>query len=378
MSYFQDSRAIAMIDTEALTKNFIAVHHYAACHAKGARPPRTIAVVKANAYGHGAALAVPAFSRAGCDFFAVATVEEAIEVRRVAPAADILILGYTPPSRAAELARYNLTQTVFSSEYAQALSKAATVMGVFVKTHLKIDGGMCRLGFAPQRTKELVRAATEKNLIPLGIYTHFPSADTDLPATRAALSRFLCCRQELAARGFSFFTHAAASAALLQLPEAVLDGARVGLALYGIAPVPCALGLKPALMLAAPIVQIREVPTGTPVGYGGAFVTARQSRIGTVPIGYGDGIPRRFRQAVGQVHVRCKSGVFFAPVAGNICMDQLMLDLTDTPAEVGDQADLLGDISATATALDTIPYELLTSIKERVLKIKNTPPDNGV
>ncbi|MBQ3056392.1 MAG: alanine racemase [Clostridia bacterium] len=299
-------------------------------------------------------------------------------MRRVAPAADILILGYTPPSRAADLARYNLTQTVFSLEYAQALSKAATVMGVFVKTHLKIDGGMCRLGFAPQRTQEIVRAATEKNLIPLGIYTHFPSADTDLPATRAALSRFLCCRQELAARGFSFFTHAAASAALLQLPEAVLDGARVGLALYGIAPVPCALGLKPALTLAAPIVQIREVPTGTPVGYGGAFVTARQSRIGTVPIGYGDGIPRRFRQAVGQVRVRCKSGVFFAPVAGNICMDQLMLDLTDTPAEVGDQADLLGDISATATALDTIPYELLTSIKERVLKIKNTPPDNGV
>ena len=378
MSYFQDSRAIAMIDTEALTKNFIAVHHYAACHAKGSRPPRTIAVVKANAYGHGAALAVPAFSRAGCDFFAVATVEEAIEVRRVAPAADILILGYTPPSRAAELARYNLTQTVFSSEYAQELSKAATVMGAFVKTHLKIDGGMCRLGFAPQRTKEIVRAATEKNLIPLGIYTHFPSADTDLPATRAALSRFLCCRQELAARGFSFFTHAAASAALLQLPEAVLDGARVGLALYGIAPVPCVLGLKPALTLAAPIVQIREVPTGTPVGYGGTFVTARQSRIGTVPIGYGDGIPRRFRQAVGQVRVRCKSGVFFAPVAGNICMDQLMLDLTDTPAEVDDQADLLGDISATAAALDTIPYEILTSIKERVLKIKNTPPDNGV
>ncbi|MBR2463865.1 MAG: alanine racemase [Clostridia bacterium] len=378
MSYFQDPRAIAHIDTAALSANFISLHNYATQHTKGTRPPRTIAVVKANAYGHGAALAVPAFSRAGCDFFAVATVEEAIEVRSLCPPADILILGYTPPARAADLARYNLTQTVFSPEYAQALSKAATVMGVFVKIHLKIDGGMCRLGFSPQCTQEIVRAATEKNLIPLGIYTHFPSADTDLPATRAALSRFLCCRQELAARGFSFFTHAAASAALLQLPEAVLDGARVGLALYGIAPVPCALDLKPALTLTAPIIQIHRVPSGTPVGYGGTFVTARQSTIGTVPIGYGDGIPRRFKDTVGQVRVLCKSGVFFAPIAGNICMDQLMLDLTDTPAEVGDEVDLLGDISATAAALGTIPYEILTSIKERVLKIKSTPPDNGV
>lgn len=378
MSYFENPRAIAEIDVSALTANFISLHTYAACHTKGTRAPRTIAVVKANAYGHGAALAVPAFSRAGCDFFAVATIEEAIEVRQLAPNADILILGYTPPHRAAALAQYALTQTVFSLEYAHALSKAATVMGVFVKIHLKIDGGMCRLGFSPQCVEEIAAAAAQQNLTPTGIYTHFPSADTDLPATRAALSRFLCCRQALLARGFSLFTHAAASSALLNLPEAVLDGARVGLALYGIAPVPCALGLKQALTLTAPIVQIRGVATGTPVGYGGTFVTARPSRLGTVSIGYGDGIPRRFRQAVGQVRVRCKSGAFFAPVAGNICMDQMMLDLTDLPAEVGDQADLLGDISATAAALDTIPYEILTSIKQRVPRIKKQlPRDNG-
>lgn len=371
MSYFQNSRSIALIDTAALTANFISLHNYAAQHAKSACTPRTIAVVKANAYGHGAALAVPAFSDAGCDFFAVATIEEAIEVRQLAPDADILILGYTPPGRAAGLAQYALTQTVFSLEYAHALSKAATVMGVFIKIHLKIDGGMCRLGFSPQCVEEITTAAAQQNLTPTGIYTHFPSADTDLPATRAALSRFLCCREALSAHGLSLFAHAAASAALFNLPEAVLDGARVGLALYGIAPIPCALGLRPALTLTAPIIQIHEVPMGTPVGYGGAFIATRPStRIGTVPIGYGDGIPRRFRQAVGQVRVRCKSGAFFAPVAGNICMDQMMLDLTDVPAEVGDQADLLGDISATSAALDTIPYELLTSIKQRVPRIK--------
>ncbi|MBR2010363.1 MAG: alanine racemase [Clostridia bacterium] len=377
MSYFQDPRALAKIDVAALAANFISLHTYAARAVTGAKPPRTIAVVKANAYGHGTAQAVPAFSRAGCDFFAVATLEEAIEVRLLAPDADILILGYTPPRRAADLARYDLTQTVFSSEYALELSKNATVFGVFVKTHLKIDSGMCRLGFSPQCVDQIAAAAAQQNLAPWGIYTHFPSADTDLPATRAALSRFLHCRQALSARGFSLFAHAAASAALLCLPEAVLDGARVGLALYGIAPVPCTLGLTPALTLTAPIVQIHEVPTGTPVGYGGTFVTARPSRLGTVSIGYGDGIARRFREAVGRVCVRCKSGVFFAPVAGNICMDQMMLDLTGIPAEAGDQTEPLGDIPTTAAALDTIPYEILTSIKQRVPRIKKCPPQDS-
>ena len=368
MPEFKRERATAKISASALTDNFLTLRGFAeGCSAVG-HAPRIIAVVKANAYGHGIRIAVPAFMRGGCTFFAVATLREALAVRQLAPSADILILGYTPPSYAKALAQNALTQTVFSREYANALAKSATVSGVFVKTHLKIDGGMCRLGFSPEAVEEIVSAATAPHLQTEGVYTHFPCADTDIEGTRAALSRFLACRAALLARGFSLFTHAAASAALLHAPETLLDGARVGLALYGIPPVPCALPLRRALKLTAPIVQIREVAAGTPIGYGGTFVTKRPARIGTVPIGYADGVSRRFGKAVGQVRVWCGDTAFSAPVAGNICMDQMMIDLTKTPAEVGDRAEFFDDILGAATALDTIPYEILTSIGERVTR----------
>ncbi len=370
MSCFPTERAVAEIDTSALTHNYRLLAQHAKKSANGAKNPRLIAVVKANAYGHGICLAVQAFLRAGCDFFAVATLGEAKQVRKLAPYADILILGYTPPQHAIDLSRLDLTQTVFSAEYAAALSKSATVSGVFVKTHIKIDGGMCRLGFAPEDLGGILTAVTKSNLTPRGLYTHFPVADTDLPATRAALCRFLACKNALATRGLSLFTHAAASAALLRLPETVLDGARVGLALYGIVPVATDLALKPALTLTAPIIQIHSVPANTPVGYGGCFVTRRASLIGTVPIGYGDGLSRRFGKAVGHVTVLHKSSSCAVPVAGNICMDQMMLDLTDTDAKIGDRAVIFSDPRDVAAALDTIPYETLTAIGDRVTRIK--------
>lgn len=365
---FAQARATAEIDTAALISNFATLQAHAARCKKTGKPPRVIAVVKANAYGHGTALAVSAFLRAGCDFFAVATVDEAIAVRHFAPEADILILGYTPPCRAAELGVLHLTQTVFSPEYARALSSRAVACGALVEVHLKIDGGMCRLGFAPSELAPLLAAVRLPGLYPTGLYTHFPSADCDLPATRAALLRFLSCKAALEGVGLSLFSHAAASAALLALPEAVLDGVRPGLALYGIAPVKSELILKTALRITAPIIQIHSVTAGTPVGYGGSFCVARPSRIGTVPIGYGDGLPRRFEQAVGALTLLHKKHAFSVPIAGHICMDQLMLDLTDTPATVGDRVLLWQDAAATAAALDTIPYELLTALSARVTR----------
>ncbi|MBQ9802501.1 MAG: alanine racemase [Clostridia bacterium] len=368
MSRFYEDRAVAEIDTVALAENFRLLQSLAAANAAPSSPPRTMAVVKANAYGHGISLAVPAFLQAGCDFFAVATCEEALAVRRLAPTADILILGYTPPSAAAVLAQYNLTQTVFSLDYAKKLAESATVSGCFVKIHLKIDGGMCRLGFSPDDHHAILAAATCRGLTPVGIFTHFPVADSDLPATRGAFLRFLSCKKRLAASGFSLFSHAAASAALLAVPATALDGVRPGLALYGIPPVTTALPLRPALTLTAPIIQIHEVPCGTPVGYGGSFVTARPSRIGTLPIGYGDGLIRRFGKAVGHMTVTHGKTAFSAPVAGRICMDHTMLDLTDTPAEVGDRVTVLDDPRPVANALGTIPYEILTSLSQRIIR----------
>lgn len=371
MCPFPSRRAVAELNTAVLQRNFALLDHLVRRHATGAHSPRTIAVVKANAYGHGIVPTVCALLTAGCSFFAVATAEEAFLVRRAAPKADILILGYTPPHLAPDLAREGLIQTVFSAEYAAELEKYAKAGGKKLRIHLKIDGGMCRLGFSPEACGDILNALTLPHLCAEGIYTHFPSADTDLAATREALLRFLSCKKELEARGFSLFSHAAASAALLTLPEAVLDGARVGLALYGIAPTKTPLPLFPAMTLSAPVVQIHEVPEGTPVGYGGSFITRRRSLIGTLPIGYADGIPRAFRDCVRRVRILTKRGSFFAPVAGNICMDQMMIDLTGIPAEPGDPALFYEDLKKDAAALGTIPYELLVGIGPRIARMTN-------
>ena len=360
-------RAVAEINEQALIQNYQRLHAFAAAHSNHVRP-RTIAVVKANAYGHGFLHTVPPLLRAGCRFFAVATLCEALAVRRYAPNADILILGYTDPRAAKTLSHYRLTQTVFSEEYAQDLAKFATVSGCFVKIHLKIDVGMCRLGFAPTDLCALCRTATLPHLLPCGLFTHFPKADSDAAATHAAFCRFLACRRALQERGFRLFSHAAASAALLKLPYTVLDGVRVGLALYGIPPVKTALPLQPVLSLRAPVIQIHRIAAGTSVGYGGAFVATRPSKIGILPIGYGDGLPRRFEKSVVTVRVFHQNTAFLAPVAGHICMDMMALDLTDTPIEVGDHALLFDDPRPVARALDTIPWEILTSLHPRIFR----------
>ena len=360
-------RAVAEIDETALQHNYRRLHALAAAHATTPNV-QTIAVVKANAYGHGFLHTVVPLLRAGCRFFAVATLREACAVRRYAPHAEILILGHTPPEAAGVLARLHLTQTVFSTEYAARLSKSAAATRCFVKIHLKVDTGMCRLGFAATDLKGLLRAATLPHLIPCGIFTHFAVADCDLDATRDAFFNFLACRRALREKGLSLFSHAAASAALLRLPETALDGVRVGLALYGIPPVKTALPLRPALTLTAPVIQLRKITAGTAVGYGGAFVASRPSKIGILPIGYGDGLPRRFEKAVGRVTVFHRGKPFSTPVAGHICMDMMALDLTGTPVEVGDRAIIFSDPRPIAAALDTIPWEVLTALHPRILR----------
>lgn len=357
--YFSAHRAIATVDTAAIQHNFSLLRHYAS---KKGRVTRLIAVVKANAYGHGSALAVPALTAAGCDFFAVATPEEAFNVRLLAPEADILILGYTSPTAAALLAEARITQTVFSPEYALALSKSAKSHPVSV--HIKIDCGMHRLGLSPDAVEEIAAITALPGLRATGLYTHFPTADTDLAATRYAFSCFLRCREQLAAKGLRFFCHAAASAALLALPETVLDAARPGLALYGIPSVATSLSLRPAMALSAPVVQLRRLPQGTPVGYGGAFVTRRPTLVGICAIGYGDGLPRAAEGYTATLLHGKKA--FSAPVIGHICMDQTMLDLTDAPAIPGDRVLFWDDPRSLAAHVGTIPYEILTAVSPRV------------
>ena len=353
---FPAVRAFARVDTAALASNFGLL----AARAAGAR---VIAVVKANAYGHGVSLAVPPLLAAGCRDFAVATLGEALAVRALAPDAMVLILGYTPPDRADLLAAADITQTVFSLDYARALA----ARGRRIAVHIKIDGGMCRLGFSPRDTRGVLAALRAAPLVPTGIYTHFPVADTDPRATRKALTAFLTLRGTLAARGYPLFAHAAASAALLTLSEVALDGVRVGLSLYGLPPVSTDLSLTPVLSLHAPVVQIHRVPTGTPVGYGGDFITRRPSRIGTLPVGYADGFVRAMQGFALSLTCGKKSYPLFP--AGRICMDQMTVDLTDTPARVGDTVTLWQDARAPAAHLGTIPYEILAMLSPRVTRI---------
>jgi alanine racemase len=282
--------------------------------------------------------------------------------------ADILILGYTAPKHAPILAAQGLTQTVFSKEYATWLSRYAAKAACRVKVHFKVDTGMCRLGFAVTDIDAILQAACLPYLIPCGLFSHFPCADSDVIATRAAFFRFLSCRSTLRAQGLRLFSHVAASAALLALPETALDGVRIGLALYGVPPVKTALPLTPTLTLTAPVVQIRHVATGTPIGYGGAFVAKRPSRIGILPIGYGDGLRRDLEKAPGSVTFYCNNIPFSAPIAGHICMDMMAVDLTNTPVLLGDHATIFSDPRPIATALHSIPWEVLTALHPRILR----------
>lgn len=351
-SPFLHARTVAEIDTAALSHNYLTLSR--ACG-------KTIAVVKANAYGHTLSLTVPAFLRAGCDFFAVASTAEALEVRKLAPFAHILLLGYAPMSEISALSHARITLCAFSLSYAQALSRVAGECGVSLPVHLKIDVGMCRLGFPPESVEEILRVLKLPHLNVCGIFTHFPEADTDKAATKCALSRFNALRSRLPV---SLFAHAAASAAACALPEARLDAIRAGIALYGYPPVTTALDLRPAMQLRAPVVQLRRIAAGTSVGYGGDFVCQRDSLIGTLPLGYADGFCRAL--AGHRLTVLCAEHTFTAPVVGRVCMDYLTLDLTDVPAKEGQTVCVFGDFAAAARLAGTIPYELLTAISVRV------------
>lgn len=349
---FSHARAVAEVDTKALSHNFRVLQH--AC------TTRQIAVVKADAYGHSLSLAVPALLAAGCDFFAVATCEEGIAVRALAPTADVLVLGYLPLSQLKEAVAARLILTVFSAEQARALSHAARELALTPRVHLKIDTGMHRLGLLCE--KNAIRPLFSlPNLQICGVFTHFPTADIDPAATRRSLTKFLALRRELPA---PLFAHAAASAAALTLPEAHLDATRQGIALYGYPPVKTALPLRPTLRVIAPVVQIRELAAGERVGYGGEFVAPRCTRIGTVPLGYADGILRTLTGF--SPTVLCDGVRYRAPIVGRVCMDYLMLDLTAIPAKSGQTVCVFEDFDAAARHAGTIPYELLTAISARV------------
>lgn len=320
---------------------------------------RLIAVVKADAYGHGAAAIAAAALQAGAWGLAVSTLDEAVQLGGLVEPDRLLALGGLTPSDAEPAVGAGCAMTCHSGELADAL-EATQGPGERLPVHLKVDTGMGRLGCSLQEAPALaLRLARSDRLRLAGVYTHFASAGADEPYTREQFARF--CALVEALEVDPGLRHAANSAAALRYPEMGLDAVRCGIALYG-----CDWpGLHPALELRASITQVKDVAAGFSVGYGRTWIARRHSRVATVAIGYEDGVMRS-RSGRGEVVIAGRR----APLVGRVSMDQITVDVSDIPeAKAGETATLIGDgISAEEVAgwSGTISYEVLTALGQRV------------
>ncbi|MDO3679655.1 alanine racemase [Paenibacillus ehimensis] len=338
-----------------------------------------MAVVKANGYGHGAVETARTALSAGADRLGVAFLDEALRLRSAGIAAPILVLGYTPPEAIREAVAADVTLTVFRDEALEAVMREAESLGRAARIHLKMETGMNRLGVtSADAALRLARRANESPYVTLeGAFTHFANADHPSPAyTELQFARFLEFRGAFEEAGVSVpLWHCCNTAATIAYPHMHLDMVRVGIGLYGLKPsvrgVIAGAPLKPAMRLKSQIVSLKDVPALEPVSYGCTFASDKDTKIATVPIGYADGMPRALSNK-GTATVRGQS----APIAGTICMDQLMLDVTSIPdAKLGDEVLLFGTPEDKVTAADvashahTIHYEIVCGIGARVPRV---------
>lgn len=339
-----------------------------------------MAVVKANGYGHGVEEVSRAALESGASWLGVALLQEALALREKGIDAPILVLGYTPAEYAEDVVRNDISQTVTTWDDAVALAAAARRLGKKARIHVKVDTGMGRLGFYPDRnTLEIIyRLAHLPGLDVEGVYTHFAAADeADKAYTEEQFARFQGLLKQLAARHlFIRWRHCANSAAVLDLPYTHLDLVRPGITLYGLYPSPHVrhdlVSLKPVMSLKTRLAFVKEVPEGSKISYGCTYIARRRTRIATIPLGYGDGYSRLLS---GKSEVLIK-GVR-APVVGRICMDQLMVDVGHIPdVEQGEEVVLMGrqgddEITADELAdrLGTINYEVVCMLSVRLPRI---------
>lgn len=415
-------RVRAVIDTDALAENYTTL----LSRVQRVSPKtQAIAVVKADAYGHGIRPSVGALLRAGCRSFAVACLEEAVALRRLlrellaAKATDgdtdILVLGYTDPANAPILAAYHVTATLVSSDHTERMLASARRANVTVKAHVALDTGMNRIGF-PAHTDEEIRKTTEALLsffgpegtaIPTerrrvlwpkraadseggllfdGLFTHFARADEDYTTemTRAdSLTMTQYARYRRVLEGLSLggvtprLCHVCNSAAALRfptaLPEGCLDAVRLGISLYGygVAEEGGHIPTRPVMRLETRVAHLHTLLPGETVGYGGTYGADTPRTLATLPVGYADGWLRALSGATVTLHT--PEGDVTAPVVGRVCMDQCMLDVTGLPVEVGTPVTLFGRRSEELISLSerahTIPYELLCLVSARIPRV---------
>lgn len=343
---------------------------------------KIMAVVKANGYGHGMIRVAQAAIKAGVERLGVASVEEALELINNNIKVPIHLLSEPPISSVKVLVKNStinslIISVVYTKDFVRALSKEASEKNRKCLVHVKIDTGMHRVGISIEKAVDLVKYISSLPNIEIeGLFTHFACADdTENSYTLLQFERFLKLKEILEKNNFKFkIYHCANSAAILNFPQTHLDMVRIGIAMYGLRPSEKTFSpkLKPAFSLKAKISYLKEVEKGEGISYGLTFKTNRKSLIATIPIGYGDGYPIKLLNN-GVVLVKGKR----VPVVGNVTMDQIMIDVTDLDEiKIGDEVVIIGnqgkgkiEVNELSRALDTIDYEIVCRITNRVPRI---------
>ena len=367
-------RTWAEIDLDALVHNFDIIK-------KEAAGAKLMAVVKADAYGHSARIVAPLLEQHGADAFAVSNIEEAITLRGCGITRPILILGYTPVSMAAQLYLNDISQCVYSPEYAAALSERASSDGVKVKVHIKLDTGMSRLGFDCRDERlvgidDAIAAARLKGFVFEGIFTHFAVSDRTETSedgfTDKQYSRFCTAAERFEKAGLRpKYRHCCNSAAFCLDSDKHFDMCRPGIILYGLTP-SSDLKLKeafvPVMTVKSVVSMVKTIKKGDTVSYGRTFTADREMKIATVTAGYADGYPRLLSNK-GYVLINGKR----ANIIGRVCMDQMSVDVSDIEdVKQGDEVILFGKtlpVELLADMCGTINYEIICGISPRVPRI---------
>ncbi len=362
----------AEIDLDAIAYNVRAFQQHVGERVK------VIAVVKANAYGHGAVQVGRAAMQAGASLLAVHRAVEGAELRNAGIQAPVLVMGYTPPSGAELVVEKQLTPSLITLEFAQALSARAAASGCTVPVHIKVDSGMNRYGLLPAEVPGFIRSVQQMpGLVVEGLFTHLATADwADASETRRQLAVFKDLVAALQMIGINIpLVHAANSAAAMRLPEANFDAVRPGIGLYGMDPSsewPPVFEIRPALTLKSRVARVRLLLADAGVGYSRTFITTKPTPAALVPVGYGDGFHRSLSNK-GLVLIHGQR----APVLGRVSMDQIVVDISGIPdVQMDDEVVLLGQqgqerLSAEEVAKEagTINYEVTTSLLPRVARL---------
>ena len=361
----------AKVDLNAVEHNLKQVRDHLAANSN------IMAVVKANAYGHGALQIAKRAVESGVEMLAVATVEEGVELRKSGIDIPILVLGTLLEEQLQKLIKYDLIAVIYTLSFAKRAANIAQQLGKKIKVHLAVDTGMGRIGIlADNRPAAKIKGISSLNNLEIdGLFTHFAVADEDKEYTKMQLEKFDEILADLKSDGIEIPNkHAANSAAIIDYPEAHYDFVRLGIALYGMPPAPSLankLDLKPVLSWRAHVVHVKTVKAGTNISYGCTYTTETETQIATLAVGYYDGYARSLSNQA-EVLIRGQR----APIVGRVCMDQIMVDVTGIEVEKGDVATLLGQdgseqISAgeLADKIGTINYEIVSRIGPRVKRI---------